>query len=166
MRTGQIFLSAIHLVISVCLVAAGVILYHTFNDTALMIQAVSFLQKRPDILKLVGLSLTGFGAFLILVFSWIHRHKYYEVSLAESSKFVIDPRVLAMYTKHFWKEEIKEALPHDIYLDVKGNLCIIASLKDDKSEIKILEKIENELSHLLFQNTGFNKSILLTSLKN
>ncbi len=167
MRISHIVLSVIHLVISVMLIAGGVVLFRVFENPELSLKASAFIMHKHSAIKTAALFLIVLGGVLIFLLYLLSKKRYYEVAIPSAS-CTVDLEILKGYAKNFWHKSFSEADPiKDIYLDEKGNLYLTATTLEDSlsKEMEKLEKIQKQFSNLLREKTGFDKNIFLTVVK-
>lgn len=163
MRASHLIFSSVHLLVTLLIVALGLVLLIFPYAEPMRYALANFLLAWPGFFFSLGLFLVISGSFLMVAFYFLHRKRYYKLSLG-CGQAAIDEAIIREYVLDYWRT----LFPHqreepEIVLTSGQRIEIITQLpKSVEDQSEIFERIKNELGVLLARRLGYKKDFILT----
>lgn len=163
MRASQLFLSVIHLVIALIVLATGfafLIIPFMQGGVELLVGILQYSEKG---FLFVGLSVLSLGLLLLLGLYSMHKRRYYKVQMG-SSFAMIEDTIIRDYVKEYWQGLFPNAkFDLNIVINKGQKIEVITQIPQDQQvEEEFFKRVQNELGLLLFRKLGYQKDFILT----
>lgn len=165
MRSGNVLFSAVHLLVVSFILGMGLILYLLPFATEYRVDLADLLLHRPQVFARCGIACFSFGLLLLFGFYRLNSKRYYTIKLRDQKVSSSDKLIKLLVLKFYKRLFPNENTPQDIYLNNKGELELILSLKKkEKEQEPFFDQVKQQLSPLLKETLGYDKAITINVL--
>ncbi len=164
MRTINVLLSAIHLMVLILTILLGSIFSLGYIYPDIMDAFVKMIIEKPESVLKIGLIFLSLSFLLFITFYLMHRKKYFNVEMSPNIS-QIDTKVIKSYIeKHLKKMYPKKLTVSKVEILSNNKLEIVATMKkiDPSSQEDVLINIEEKIGKLLLEHLNYRKEFILT----
>ncbi len=162
MRTANVFMSAIHLLITMLIFAIGFFFVTLYFYPNILFYFVNHIIDKPQVILKLGFFTLLLALVLFSIFYIINKAQYVKFTM-EKNKFHIDSKLIKTYIEKYLESTFPDKKSKfEICVLPKEKLEIIATVDclDDQKEF--LLNIEKKIGELLLKQLNYQKDFIFT----
>jgi hypothetical protein len=159
MRTANVFMSAIHLIIIMLIFGMGAFFLTLYFFPGILFYFINLLMNNPKLIFKIGFS-TLFLSFVLFGFFYMINKAQYLKFTIEKNKFRIDSSLIKSYIERFMDPDNKKSL--EVNVLPKDKLEITATVDAEDIQKEFLLNIEQKVGRLLAEQLNYKKDFIFT----
>ena len=164
MRPIHLIFSAVHLLIALVVLAAGVFFIGLSRAPHVRIALSEFFSQPHTIFSFLGYLIVAIGAGLLIGFYGLHRKSFLRLQM-HAQPASIDLKLVRDYVESYWKRRFPDhATSLEVHLSRGQKVEVVADFPsiEGKPLERSLQEIEKELGTLLARNLGYHRDFFVT----
>lgn len=162
MRTANVFISAVHLVIVMLIFAIGSFFVTLYFYPNILFYFINLIVNKPHVILKVGFFILFLSVVLFVVFYMINKAQYVKFTM-EKNKYHVDSKFIKNYIEKYLKATYpKKKNKIDICVLPKDKLEIIATVDSLDDQKEFLLNIEEKIGKLLSEHLNYQKDFIFT----
>jgi len=162
MRTANVFMSALHLIIVLCIFIMGSFFITLYFYPNLLFYFINLIINKPQLILKIGFSTLSLALILFVIFYMINKAQYLKFTM-KKNKYDIDTRLIQSYIEKY----LESAFPDkknkfEICVLPKEKLEIIAIVDSLDNQKDFLLNIEEKIGKLLLEHLNYKKNFVFT----
>lgn len=161
MRTANVFMSALHLMIVLLIFTLGSFFVTLYFYPNILFYSVNLIIDQPQLILKIGFSILILSLFLFVVFYMINKAQYLKFSI-EKNKYHIDSKLIKnMLEKSLEETCFSKKNKFEINVLPKDKLEITATV-DSLDEQEYLSDIEDKIRGFLLKQLNYQNDFIFT----
>jgi len=162
MRTSNVLISALHLIIVLFVFAIGAFFVMVYFNPKLLMLFVDIIINKPGIILKIGFSALFLSCLLFTGFYFINKAQYVKFSM-KKNKYQVDTDLIKSYLEKYFKTsfpKVKNKL--EVNTLPKDKIEIIATVETLDNQKEFLLNIEEKIGKLLSEHLDYQKEFIFT----